>query len=253
MGTDHGFRRPIQNKHKMSCRQAVLLFVKAPVRGQVKSRLARALGRQLAREAYEHFSLDIVRTIRKYPFRIFFSPSGSGTALTHWLGNDLVYIPQRGRDLGKRMENAFIMSFSDGIEKAVLIGSDIPDLKAGVINEAFSALDKNDAVIGPASDGGYYLIGFRKDTFVQAIFKGIKWSSDSVFRETIRIFKKLGSKVNTLPEWRDVDTVEDLRALILRNRTTGFRNSDTMLWAMENRERIFQSRVDVEADVLQNL
>ncbi len=220
-------------------RQAILLFIKEPGKGQVKSRLAKALGKELAKEAYIHFTLDVLRTIRNYPLRIFFYPPDSRVALMRWLGKDFVCIPQKGRGLGKRMENAFIGSFSDGLEKALIVGSDIPDLAPEVIDEAFEALDKSDAVIGPASDGGYYLIGFKKTSFQPAIFRGIEWSSGSVFRKTMDIFRRFGSRVHILPAWQDVDTLEDLRALVMRNRVTNFRSSDTMSWAMRNRDKIF--------------
>ncbi len=218
---------------------AVIIFIKEPGKGQVKSRLARALGKELAKEAYIHFTLDILRTIRKYPLRIFFYPPDSRIALMRWLGKDFVCIPQKGRGLGKRMENAFVRSFSDGLEKALIVGSDIPDLAPEVIDEAFEALDKSDAVIGPATDGGYYLIGFNKTSFLPVIFRGIKWGSGSVFRETMDIFRNFGSRVHILPEWQDVDTLKDLRSLVMRNRATDFRNSDTMSWATRNKDKIF--------------
>ena len=126
------------------------------------------------------------------------------------------------------MENAFAHLFSSGFERGLLIGSDIPDLPHELIEEAFSALDEKDAVIGPASDGGYFLIGFRHSTFLRDIFRGIAWSTGSVYRETMEIFEKAGYRVHVLHEWSDVDTIDDLRSLYRRNRNTSFRDSLTM-------------------------
>ena len=126
------------------------------------------------------------------------------------------------------MENAFTDSFSHGFGRVVLIGSDIPDLSAAVMEEAFLSLEENDAVIGPASDGGYYLIGFKASTFSAEIFRNIAWGTDSVFRATMEMFHDQGLRVHVLPEWDDIDTLDDLEALFMRNRDTGFRESSTM-------------------------
>jgi rSAM/selenodomain-associated transferase 1 len=222
---------------------AVLLFVKTPARGKVKSRLAETIGEELALEAYKLFVSDIIGTIREagYYLRIFFYPPDSIDAMAEWLGKDIV--PQEGRDLGERMENSFARAFSRGLERAVLIGTDVPDLRTSVINEAFAALKNSEAVIGPASDGGYYLIGFRKESFRPEIFHGIEWGSDSVFSRTMSVFEEFGSRVHILPEWRDVDTVEDLRSLIVRSQSSDFMSSRTMKWAMRHREEIFEAHM----------
>jgi rSAM/selenodomain-associated transferase 1 len=208
---------------------SILLFIKSPEPGKVKSRLASAIGEESALDIYRAFVLDIVGTLKKGNRSItiaFYSEDAE--AVVNWLGKDLVYIPQKGKDLGARMRNAFHDVLSQGHEKAVLVGSDIPDLPFEIIDEAFSALEEKDAVIGPASDGGYFLIGFKKDTFLPDIFHGIAWSTDSVYRETMKVFERAGHRVHILPEWRDVDTLDDLRSLYMRNRNTGFRDSLTM-------------------------
>jgi glycosyltransferase A (GT-A) superfamily protein (DUF2064 family) len=115
-----------------------------------------------------------------------------------------------------------------GSSRAVLIGSDIPDLPESILSEAFRSLDDHDAVLGPARDGGYYLIGFRRDTFVPDVFRGIEWSTDRVFAETRRKLEQATRSVYLLPEWSDVDTPEDLRDLKERNEGTAFAKSRTM-------------------------
>ncbi len=206
-----------------------MLFIKSPGPGKVKSRLASAIGEERALDIYRAFVLDIVGALKKgnRPITIAFYSEDAG-AVVDWLGKDLVYIAQKGTDLGARMRNAFHDVFSHGHEKAVLIGSDIPDLPPEIIDEAFSALEKKDAVIGPASDGGYFLIGFKETTFLPDIFHGIAWSTDSVYRETMKAFERAGHHVHILPKWKDVDTLDDLRSLYLRNRDTSFRDSLTM-------------------------
>lgn len=209
---------------------SVILFVRSPKRGKVKSRLAAAVGGKTALEVYKGFVLDIVDTLKRgrYPFRIFCYPRSSEERVVNWLGKDFVYAPQQGSDIGKRMENAFVQSFSMGSKRVVLIGSDIPDLPNSIIDRAFSSLNRSDAVVGPASDGGYYLIGFKRSSFLPDVFHGIPWSTPSVFRETMGIFRRFHYRVHTLPQWDDVDTLDDLRALFKRNKNTDFRVSRSM-------------------------
>jgi len=223
-------REDMKARRSMSEGSSVILFVRSPERGRVKSRLAAAIGGKMALEIYKGFVLDIVETLKEgpYPFRIFFYPGNAREKVTNWLGKDFTYSPQRGSGIGEKMENAFVQSFSMGVERAVLIGSDIPDLPNSVIHRAFSSLDKSDAVLGPASDGGYYLIGFKKASFLPDVFHGIPWSTSSVYRETIEVFRLSKYRVHILRHWNDVDTLDDLRALVTRNQDTDFRASRSM-------------------------
>jgi rSAM/selenodomain-associated transferase 1 len=208
----------------------ILLFVKAPLRGQVKSRLAAVLGQDAAVELYRNFVLDIMASIEKsgVPCKVCYHPPDSGKIVKNWLGGHLPYMPQEGKDIGEKMERAFRRAFSEGASRAVLIGSDIPDLTSKLLNDALASLSKNGAVIGPAKDGGYYLIGFRNDAFFPGIFHGPEWSTDTVFSKTLQIFSRAHQKVSLLPAWRDMDTVEDLKDLMSRNRHSGFSDSRTM-------------------------
>jgi glycosyltransferase A (GT-A) superfamily protein (DUF2064 family) len=126
------------------------------------------------------------------------------------------------------MKNAFRDCFADGFTAVVVIGSDIPDLPPEIFAEAFAALESQGAVIGPAADGGYYLIGFRKETFVPGMFEGIAWSTERVLTETLERLVRAGLGVHRLPPRRDVDTVDDLRDLVRRHRDTPFARSLTM-------------------------
>ncbi len=208
----------------------ILLFIKAPVKGRVKSRLAAVLDEDTALELYRNFVLDILDTIEQtsHPYRICVQPPDSIPAVADWLGRHHHFMPQDGNDLGERMGKTLHQVFAEGYDRAVLIGSDIPDLPAAILDDALSGLSDNDAVIGPAKDGGYYLIGFRINTFFPDVFHAIEWSTAAVFSRTMEVFAEAGLRVHALPAWRDVDTSEDLRDLWERNRGTAFRHSRTM-------------------------
>jgi rSAM/selenodomain-associated transferase 1 len=138
--------------------------------------------------------------------------------LKNWLGDQYLYMPQTGENLGERMKNGFAEAISMNFKRVVLIGSDIPDLPLGFIEEAFASLREKDAVIGPSLDGGYYLIGFKNETFSPRVFEGIHWSTESVFEKTLRLLEQEGLTVHTLQPLRDIDTVEDLRIRDLRKK-----------------------------------
>lgn len=220
----------------MSVKSIILLFIKAPVKGRVKSRLASAIGDEAALELYQNFILDIVDTVKKtgYPFRICYYPPDAGAEVSSWLAGQYHLMPQQGGDLGVRMENAFIRCFSEGFERAILIGSDLPDLTPAVLQEAMASLAENDVVIGPASDGGYYLIGFHKHTFMPRAFHGISWSTGTVFQETMAILQSSALAVHQAPKWNDVDTMEDLRAFYKRSKDPEFDKSRTMTYLINN-------------------
>lgn len=208
----------------------ILLFIKYPEIGKVKSRLARDLGGEIAVELYRNFVLDILSSIKetKADLKICFYPPDLRDRFVEWLGKDHDYLPQDGKDLGERMEKGLTWVFGEGYNKAIIIGSDSPDLPGDMIDLGFSSLWSHDVVIGPSSDGGYYLIGFDKKGFLPEVFRDIVWSSTAVFKKTLDIIAKAGLKVFVLPEWRDVDTLDDLRDLIKRNEGTLFRSSMTM-------------------------
>lgn len=208
----------------------IMLFVKAPQRGRVKSRLAAALGEDAALEIYRAFVKDMVDTLDRVALRttICVDPPESLPAVSVWLGERRSYEVQIGPDLGERMEHAFRSAFNNGSTRAVLIGSDFPDLPAEILTRAIEELERHDAVIGPAADGGYYLIGFRSGSFRPEVFRDIRWSTPAVFEETMSIFARTGSRVHILPQWQDVDTIDDLRNLYERNKGTDFERSCTM-------------------------
>ena len=212
--------------------RCLVIFVRFPWQGQVKSRLAKDLGAEAATNLYRCFVEDLLERFSKeaYRVRIAFYPADKEHEMREMLGDEFSYIPQTGEDLGERMKLAFLRCFREGAQSVVLIGSDIPDLPARIIDEAFRALDKYGAVIGPSVDGGYYLIGFQRDTLDGDVFSGILWGTETVFQETMNILHMAGSLVHVLPSWRDIDKHEDIAALIKNSDDTGFADSKTMLY-----------------------
>jgi rSAM/selenodomain-associated transferase 1 len=213
----------------------VFIFVKYPAIGEVKTRLATELGTGVATELYRNFILDTLYTLKllKIFFRICYYPSFAEGKLVEWLGKQYSYMPQLGVDLGERMKNAFLDGFDENLGRIVVIGSDSPDLPADFIREAFIALESHDVVVGPSSDGGYYLIGFSKNRFLHEAFENIGWGGKSVFEQTVDILRKCRRSLYLLPQWYDVDTAADLNDLVARNRDTVFNKSKTFACALE--------------------
>ncbi len=208
----------------------LVLFVKSPEKGQVKSRLSQLIGENVTRNLYKSFVADMLESIQyepQYSIRIAFHPQNAKSKVTRWLGKQYSYLPQEGEELGERMAHAFKHIFAGGFKKALIIGSDIPDLPRTVILKAFESLGTYDAVIGPSFDGGYYLIGFRHDTFSNEVFHGINWGTDTVFSQTLDRFKK-AQIVRIMPLWWDIDLPEDIKGLLERSKNTAFKNSRTI-------------------------
>lgn len=220
----------------------ILLFTKAPEKGKVKSRLAAEIGEENALALHKSFVLDFIGMLKKggHPFRVFYYPPDAGEETADWLGKGPPYRAQKGNDLGERMADAFAQTFSEGFERVLIVGSDIPDLTNALLDEAFSSLEDRDTVIGPASDGGYYLIGFGRGGFLPEVFRNIPWGTETVFRDTVAILSGAGSRVHVLTEWEDVDTLDGLRALFMRNIHTGFMGSGTMSYIVRNRHALFR-------------
>lgn len=212
-------------------KRCILLFVKSPIEGQVKTRLAARLGHETARRLYESFVLDTLEIVNALDIhvRICFLPADAENEFKQWLGTEYEYFPQAGRDLGQRMRNAFSEAFDDGLNEVVVIGSDIPDLPAEYLEQAFTALGDSDVVLGPSSDGGYYLIGFSRDSFIPEAFDNISWSTADVLEQTKEILNRQVRRTHMLPQWNDIDTAEDLQLLIERNKDTAFTGSETFL------------------------
>jgi rSAM/selenodomain-associated transferase 1 len=223
----------------MSRSKCIILFLRYPEKGKVKLRLGKELDEETVVTLYRNFVLDILDTLDEgaYAVRIYYTPGRLREQVGQWLGKERAYFPQHGADLGERMKNAFTETFSEGFAYAVLIGSDIPDLPETLIAEALQS-DTHDVVIGPSVDGGYYLIGFRKDTFLPVLFHGMPWGTGKVFEKTMAAFQDLDANVHVLPHWRDIDRVDDIRDSFYRHRPFGRPGARTMAFLMQNRQRL---------------
>ncbi len=210
-------------------RNCILLFVKAPLPGTVKTRLSDRLAPEAILALYKGFVTDLLATLQTtgHDIRIFYDPPDKKDVLVDWLGSGLFLYPQTGSDLGKRMEAAFIETFAAGYTHAVLIGSDIPDLPISILDAALDCLDRYPAVIGPSTDGGYYLIGFESEGFLKEAFDRITWSTERVFASTMDRFAIHSRQIHVLPRWQDVDTYDDLLDLVRRMREQPDRLPDT--------------------------
>ena len=216
----------------------ILFYLKYPEEGKVKTRLAESLDSKFVVELYKNFILDLLNALDEIDadIRLCFTPKEAEEELKKMFSEKYIYSSQIGKDLGQRLKNSFTEAFHDGYKKVVVIGSDSPDLPIEFIKNAFSSLDKNDAVIGPATDGGYYLIGFRNDEYLPSTFDEIEWSSKSVFVKTMKNLGKGGKITFILPAWSDVDRINDLKDLIERNQRTTFLHSKTIQYLLKNKE-----------------
>ncbi len=194
---------------------AVILFVKAPQKGTVKTRLAGTVGDASALALYRCFVTDVLDMLKTTgrPLRIYYHPPENGKRISEWLGDGLDIFPQTGGDLGEKMKQALSETFAAGYDRAIIVGSDLPDLPPEIVQEAFGWLRNNPAVVGPGRDGGYYLIGFTAGGFVPAIFDNIAWGTAAVLGQTLKRFARIGVVPRLLPVWRDIDTAADLDAL----------------------------------------
>jgi rSAM/selenodomain-associated transferase 1 len=199
--------------------RALGIFVKAPRPGRVKTRLAVELGRRAATRLYRRMGRDIVAAAAGVADRttVWFAPRRGGAAVRRWLAGlaGLEFRAQTGRTLGDRLAAAFAREFATGARHVVIIGSDCPDLDARRLRAAFAALRRRDVVLGPALDGGYYLIGLARPA--PRLFRGIAWSTAGVAAQTLRRARALGLGWHLLPALRDVDTAADARATGLLN------------------------------------
>lgn len=191
---------------------AVLVFVRAPRLGEVKTRLAASLGDSAGLRVYRRLAGHAVAEARALApaarLRIHYTPAGSGDEVAAWLGGDADYLPQHPGGLGERLATAFREAFDAGFRRVVVVGSDLPGFSAEHLNQAFNALDSADAVIGPAADGGYWLLGLRRP--IDSVFDGIPWSTAEVFERTVHKLRSAGIEPVVLPVLADVDEAADL-------------------------------------------
>ncbi|SKA83126.1 hypothetical protein SAMN02745702_02861 [Desulfobaculum bizertense DSM 18034] len=194
----------------------ILFFVKLPLAGKVKTRLARDLGAGRAAKLYEAFAEDQLATLTStgIPVRVCCVPMGTLADYEMWLGNQYSFEWQLGFDLGARMLAAFDGAFRRGRKRVVLTGSDAPMMQRETVLEAFDALQHRDAVFSPSPDGGYSLAGYRASGLVRDVFLEMPWSTSGVFEETCRRLNEHDASYAVLQETPDVDTLQELGRLV---------------------------------------
>ena len=190
----------------MNSKKLLMIFTRNPELGKVKTRLSKSVGDIMALDIYQ-FLLDKTKEVTQNISAdkvVYYSEKITENDL--WNSSLYKKEVQFGDDLGAKMEYAFQTAFENNYEKVLLIGSDLYDLEPSHINEAFEKLKNKDVVIGPALDGGYYLVGLKKN--YPEIFKNKRWGTSSVRKDTLKNLEKVD--VHLLPILNDVDVLEDI-------------------------------------------
>lgn len=193
--------------------QRLIIFTRPPLPGRAKTRLIPALGPQGAADLHRQMTEDTLAwalaLAQREPVRLEVRHDGPETAaMRAWLGLAPLYRPQGDGDLGQRMARALHEALAEGEQRVVLVGTDCPGRDDAVLAQAFAALEGHDLVLGPALDGGYYLIGLKKPT--PALFVGMAWGGGQVLAQTLAAAKEAGLSVHLLPALGDVDEPQDL-------------------------------------------
>jgi rSAM/selenodomain-associated transferase 1 len=197
----------------------LIIFAKQPQPGRVKTRLCPPLSPAAAARLYQAFLKDTLEEMARVPavrLALAFSPPGAQDFFQELGPPQCPVFPQEGDDLGERMYRACARGFAAGFGPVLLRGVDLPDLPARVVAEAREVLETGAApvVLGPAADGGYYLVGIDQPR--PRLFQGLAWSGPTVLTDTLRLARQEGLKVHLLPPWHDIDTYTDLERFCLQ-------------------------------------
>lgn len=187
----------------------LLIFARHPELGKCKTRLAKSVGDAAALGVYKYLlqrTAEVVQNVHAIR-QVWYADDVMQNDV--WSSDFFEKKQQTQGDLGQKMQDAFASAFADGAQKVVIVGTDIHDLDTDVIQEAFDKLNNHDVVIGPATDGGYYLLGMK--TLKKPVFQLKTWSTPSVFMETIHTLK--AEKISILERRNDVDYYEDIQGL----------------------------------------
>lgn len=192
-------------------RKLLMVFTKNPEKGKVKTRLAKTIGDDAALEVY----IRLLNHTKKFVGEsnsdkaVFYSQEITGN--DDWSAMGCQQVLQHPGDLGDRMKAAFDYAFAKEYQQVIIVGSDCPEVNSEIISEAFDALTHNDIVIGPAEDGGYYLLGMNQ--MHACFFENKSWSQEALFTETMHDVVKHKLKTQILKTCNDIDTIDDYEAL----------------------------------------
>ena len=224
---------------------ALVIFAKAPIPGEVNTRLCPPLTPDEAATLHGSFVLDMLERTKlaiatlQLSFHRFLACAPSSELVFFKIMEErqgVRLLDQVGENLGQRLHRTFVDLFAKGYKQVIIVGTDVPTLPLSVYQEAFAMLGRSDVVLGPALDGGYYLIGLTRPA--ENLFAGVPWSTDQVLAVTQQQAKALGLSVGLTTAWRDVDTIADLQSLIAecrednknpkQNRTFSMRTAGTL-------------------------
>ena len=195
---------------------ALIIFAKAPIPGEVKTRLCPPLDPDEAASLHGTLVMDAIERTKGLQGITLYVAGTPDLAHPFFKVMEGRYgarlLSQRGPDLGSRMKQAIQDAFDQGAKEVILTGTDLPTLPRAHLIEALKLIESHDAVLGATADGGYYLIGLGR--MAPALFEGIAWSTGSVFAETKKKVEAAGLSLGLLPECRDLDTLDDLKAFI---------------------------------------
>ncbi len=203
-------------------RFVLIIFVKEPVPGEVKTRLSPPISPQAAARLYGQFLEDVLEEMARLPeitIALAYTPESARPFFHNLAPPEFLLVAQATADLGERLIQACDWGFSQGFETVLIRNSDSPDLPGSLIVEAKKVLegDRAQVVLGPCPDGGYYLVGLK--SFQPQLFQRITWSSPTVLTDTLAQAERLGLTVHLLPSWLDIDTVADLQAFVRSPKT----------------------------------
>lgn len=199
----------VANFYFPTSKSALIIFTRNPELGKCKTRLAKTIGKESALEIYKHLLKHTAETAKNVSVDRYVFYSEAIQKEDIWNSDFFKKKLQEGSDLGERMENAFSELFQLGYEKVLIIGSDLLDLNVQIISEGFQKLNKNNFVLGPAEDGGYYLFGMKK--LHPKVFKNKAWGTESVCKDTLDDLQN--EDVHLLEILNDIDTFEDIQGI----------------------------------------
>ena len=197
----------------MSEPERLIVVTRHPKPGRSKTRLIPALGADGAAELHRRMARHTLQwterlaEARPVDVRVRFTGADE-TAMAECFGSQFLYDPQGDGDLGQRLERALRESFQAGCRRVVAVGTDCPSLSENIVRQAFDHLQDHDLVIGPATDGGYYLIGLARHA--ESLFQDISWGGDQVLQQTLSAARQANLSIAILPTLADVDRPEDL-------------------------------------------
>jgi rSAM/selenodomain-associated transferase 1 len=206
--------------------KAVIVFARYPLHGKVKTRLGKTLGYEFATRFYKAMAEHTFNVCLSLPeeYDLYLFCDDAKIFSEKWAGSRFSGNLQKGKDLGDKMKNSFKILFNKGYEKIIIIGTDCPDISPEILINSFKELSHNDITLGPSTDGGYYLLGMNM--YHPFIFENIVWSSEHVFRSTVKKISDNRLSLYLLPELIDIDTEVDVRRWLS---LTGQKNEMTEL------------------------